>query len=312
MSVPLVSIIVPNYNHSAYLPLRIESILRQSYVDFELILLDDCSSDHSREVLSTYRNNPQVTHLVFNENNSGSTFKQWEKGLRLTRGKYVWIAESDDFADINFLKETVAALEENSNAVLAFTGSQMVDAQGQSMVLDWDKYLQNTPLLTIYSSLDFLSKKMLWKNCIYNASMVLFRKSSAEKVGPDYQQFRYCGDWLFWIEMCKQGSVISVNRKLNYFRQHENKVSPVAEKEGLYFIEGGQIMECMISLLHLSPYQQSVLEGRTLKRLLKISKGIDGLMESTLKAYPLLFKSGKSSILLYEFDKVFNFSGLQC
>src|SRR5690242_21921320 len=91
-SEPTVSVIIPNYNHARYLPRRIESVLRQSYQDFELILMDDASTDDSREVLSLYLSDPRV-RVQFNEVNSGSPFKQWNKGVKLARGKYVWIAE---------------------------------------------------------------------------------------------------------------------------------------------------------------------------------------------------------------------------
>lgn len=311
MSTPLVSVIVPNYNHCSYLTLRIESILQQSYTHLELILLDDCSSDGSKEILETYRTDPRVTAILFNVSNSGSTFKQWEKGLRIATGKYVWFAESDDFAAVDFLEKTVAALEENERAVLAFTGSQLVDAQGDKLVLDLDHYASDLPLLTCFTSLNFLTQKMLWKNSVYNASMVLFRKTAAANVQPSYQQFRYCGDWLFWIGICQQGEVVRVNRKLNYFRQHPNKVSPGAEKDGLHFLEGGAIMEYMISSLQLSTYQQWVLEGRTLKRLLKVSRRKPDLRRRVLRSYPTLFKRGVLSIFVYEFDKMFQFSGLQ-
>ena len=78
---PRVSVIVPNYNHARFLPKRIESILNQTFQDFELILLDDCSTDDSRSILSSYASDPRVT-IEFNKVNSGSTFKQWNKGVR--------------------------------------------------------------------------------------------------------------------------------------------------------------------------------------------------------------------------------------
>ena len=78
----VVSVIVPNYNHSTYIKERIESILKQTYDSYELILLDDCSSDDSRDILLQYKDNPHVSHLVFNEENSGSPFKQWDKGIK--------------------------------------------------------------------------------------------------------------------------------------------------------------------------------------------------------------------------------------
>jgi len=107
---PKVSVIVPNYNHARYLRQRVDSVLGQTFQDFELILLDDCSTDESRSVLSSYAGNPRV-RIEFNEVNSGSTFKQWNKGVRLARGEYVWIAESDDYADPQLLERLVSRLD---------------------------------------------------------------------------------------------------------------------------------------------------------------------------------------------------------
>lgn len=64
MNEPLVSVIVPNYNHSAYLMSRIDSILAQDFDNFELILLDDCSTDNSRDILLKYQSDNRVTHIV--------------------------------------------------------------------------------------------------------------------------------------------------------------------------------------------------------------------------------------------------------
>src|SRR5580704_3035040 len=109
---PTISVIVPNYNHARFLPKRIESIIHQTFQDFELILLDDCSSDDSRSILAQYAGDPRV-RIEFNRENSGSTFKQWNRGVRLAQGKYVWIAESDDYADPQLLERLVAILEAN-------------------------------------------------------------------------------------------------------------------------------------------------------------------------------------------------------
>lgn len=166
MNEPLVSVIVPNYNHSAYLMSRIDSILAQDFDNFELILLDDCSTDNSRDILLKYQSDNRVTHIVFNEQNSGTTFKQWDKGLLLARGKYIWIAESDDFAEKNFLTETVTALEGNPDVVLAFTGSQMVDADGQHMALDWDKFSSKLPLQTKFASRFSYKEYAMGPQCI--------------------------------------------------------------------------------------------------------------------------------------------------
>src|SRR4029077_11316800 len=106
---PKVSVVVPTYNHSRFLRKRINSVLQQTFQDFEVILLDDCSTDDSRSILSSYTGDPRVRN-EFNDVNSGSTFKQWNKGVRLARGEYVWISESDDYAAPRFLERLVAIL----------------------------------------------------------------------------------------------------------------------------------------------------------------------------------------------------------
>ena len=94
-----VSVIIPNYCYAAYLEQRIDSVLSQTYQDFEVIILDDNSPDDglSRMAFEKYRENPHVSHIVYNDENSGSTFKQWDKGISLAEGEYIWIAESDDY-----------------------------------------------------------------------------------------------------------------------------------------------------------------------------------------------------------------------
>ena len=104
---PLVSIIIPNYNHARFLDERMTSVLEQTYQHIEVIILDDCSTDNSREVIEKYRSNPKVSKIVFNDTNSGSPFKQWYKGFQLCKGEIVWIAESDDSCEPTFLESLV-------------------------------------------------------------------------------------------------------------------------------------------------------------------------------------------------------------
>jgi len=309
---PKVSVIIPNYNHAPYLKQRIDSVLEQTYQDFELILLDDCSTDTSCKILLSYENHSKVAAVILNEENSGSTFLQWNKGLSIAKGEYIWIAESDDYADSSFLANCIEALSAHPEAVLTYTGSQMVDAQGQPIIsMDWDRFNKRSPKFKLFSSKEFLKKHLLWKNEIYNASMVVFKKKCYKNIDSDFQQFRYCGDWLFWIGICEQGSVIKHFDKLNFFRQHLLKVSPQAEKDGLYFTEGGRIMRTIIESLELSWYQKTVIGGRTLKRLKKQNTMNQTQKKALLEAHTSYYGgSGLWSILLYEFDKFFNLSTL--
>ena len=127
---PKVSVIVPNYNHARFLPKRIESILNQTFQDFELILLDDCSTDESRSILSSYASDPRVTvdstrRIPAARSSSGTRVSG------LARGKYVWIAESDDYADERLLERLVAVLDAEPEVVFVNCRSWRVDADGQ-------------------------------------------------------------------------------------------------------------------------------------------------------------------------------------
>src|SRR6478609_3462038 len=118
-----VSVILPNYNHENYLKERIDSILQQTYRDFELIILDDHSSDNSKQIIELYRSNAKVSFIEYNSHNSGSPFRQWAKGIQLARGSYIWIAESDDSCEPAFLEETVKKMKEYPTAGIVFTQS---------------------------------------------------------------------------------------------------------------------------------------------------------------------------------------------
>src|SRR5690606_38859485 len=123
---PLVSIIIPNYNHAKFLRERIDSVLNQNYIHFEVIILDDASTDKSLRIIEEYKNFDRVRVFV-NENNSGSTFKQWNKGIEHAIGEYIWIAESDDISDLNFLKRIIEEFSKNESASLVFSASYTID-----------------------------------------------------------------------------------------------------------------------------------------------------------------------------------------
>ena len=249
MKNPLVSVIVPNYNYAIYLPLRIDSILYQSFIDFELILLDDASSDNSVEILKRYQNiDKRISCVIVNECNSGTPFKQWQKGIELSRGKYIWIAESDDYADSSFLEKTVSLLEEYPMAAYCFTGSYLVDDVGYilSREMDhWTKEQQNNSMKhKMFSGVNYLAGNLYWTNYVYNASGVLFRKSSFLKmVDNTWISRRYCGDWYFWSFMALQGDVIELYECLNYFRQHPKSVTVDSKQNDDAYVEC--MKECM-------------------------------------------------------------------
>lgn len=215
-----VSIIIPNYNHSKFLVQRLESVFNQTYQDFEVILLDDKSTDGSLAILEKYSRYSKVSHFIVNEINSGSPFKQWQKGIKLAQGEYIWIAESDDFSETTFLENLVKIL--SSNVVLAFCNSVNVDEQGDKLGLNnWATSFDKLKwkLGYINDGKSEIKTHLRYRNCIPNASAVLFKRDAVEDLFFE-DSFYFCGDWSFWLKLLHKGQIAFLNRPLNYFRKH--------------------------------------------------------------------------------------------
>lgn len=240
---PLVSVIIPNYCYAQYLEERIQSVLNQTYQQFELIILDDCSEDEgaSRAIIEKYRDNPHVSHIVYNEVNSGSTFKQWRKGLELAKGDYVWFAESDDSCAPSLVASLLKPISEHDNVVMSFCKSQCVGDQITSKQLN--RLQDRLTGVFCLSGLDFIRGFLSDYNIVLNASSVLFRREVALMVDRQFEQMKACGDWLFWIEMAERGNVCYVNEALNFFRRHEGCVTQKSIKKGNNLIETGFICD---------------------------------------------------------------------
>ena len=267
---PMVSVILPNYNHVVYLKERIESILNQTYQNFELILLDDCSADNSCDILNAYKEHPKVSALMLNEKNTGNTFLQWDRGIRLAKGQYVWIAESDDTADIHFLEATVAALELNPSAIMCLTGSILIDGQGQRMKRKSRDRWKETGEVKTFDGKEYVKHNLLYRNYVYNASMVLFKREVYDKLDKSFQQLRCAGDWQFWVEVAQEGKVVEVRRKLSYFRQHTNKVTSRSKYTGEGMFNTIDVMSYMFSCTDVGWYRKCLVRGECYRLIAKL------------------------------------------
>lgn len=301
-----VSVIVPNYNHARYLKERLNSILAQTVQDMEVIILDDCSTDNSMEVLAAYENYPKVRRVVRNATNSGSPFLQWQRGFDLAEGEYIWIAESDDVAEPTFLEESLKRLEQNPEVQMTFSRSAFIDAEGNRIAGSPDK-----PALYkgdgVYDGRKFALQRMLFRDVIYNASMVVFRKSALEGVTPEFRTYRSSGDWVFWFDVMIQGELAEIPLQLNRFRQHEAKVTVQANRAGRNMEENARCVRHMCEKLHLTGLQKKSIRGRMTLRFRK--KDFPGKQQVREK-YPEFYDGSISDILFYELDKCLGITGL--
>lgn len=223
----LVSIIIPSYNHSRFLKDRLKSIENQTYDDWELIIIDDFSTDNSVELLEEFvsKNKEKVKYFIRNEENSGSGYSSWKKGIELSDSRYIWIAETDDYSAPTFLEEQVKVLEE-SNAVLSFCASKYVDSNG--------KYLYSSSNRTndlkvykeenkIFKSYIFI-QRMPFNPYITNGSSVVFKKPKC-RVPDEIFSHKQSSDTFFWTYLIKNNHFIFLNKELNFFRRHVNSTT---------------------------------------------------------------------------------------
>ena len=219
-----VSVIVPNYNHEKFLSERLFSVLNQTYIDFEVIILDDNSQDNSKDIIERYRGHDKVSHIIYNKENSGSTFKQWEKGINLAQGEWIWIAESDDVASLSFLEEMMSVVLEQPNVVIAQCASIVIDENSnEGDVEKWAHAVTSRDWSQNYISIgkDEVRDVLFCRNTIPNASAVIFKKSLvSDELLNTIQNMRYAGDWLFWSEILALGDFYYVAKPFNYFRHH--------------------------------------------------------------------------------------------
>lgn len=232
--VPRISVIVPNYNYAHHIEQRLRSIFDQTHPIYEVIILDDASTDASLGVIDEIvQEAPDIdVTVVANATNSGSVFRQWKRGIAMCRGDLIWIAEADDFAETEFLAELIAGFSD-PKTVLACSQSRQVDEHGHVMAED---YLGYTNDVSDRWQHDFvcdgpveIAEGMSIKNTIPNVSAVLFRRSTLEKaldsVGERLFDLRIAGDWLVYVHVLMQGQLYFRSRSLNSHRRHSQSVT---------------------------------------------------------------------------------------
>jgi glycosyltransferase involved in cell wall biosynthesis len=232
IELPIIHIILPNFNHGKYLKKRLDSIVNQTYTNWDLLILDDCSTDNSMDIISEYLNNnfKQNIQCIRNEVNSKSTFKQWIKGLNtVNEGEIVWIAESDDYSHPNFLYTMVNYFRDN-NVKLAYCDSHIVDKDdviiGNYLETDYLSSISTTKWNNDYilDGKEELLQGLGIKNTILNASSMLFRKPDISSIYDILSNMRICGDWLFEIFCIQRGKIAYSNKRYNYHRRHNESV----------------------------------------------------------------------------------------
>lgn len=223
---PRVTALVPSFNHGRYLRQRIESIVNQTYKNVELIVIDDRSEDNSDEVITSLQAEHQFTYIR-NARNSGTPFAAWGKVLSMATGEYIWVCESDDFAEPKFLETAVAALTAAQGSVLFYCNSHVVDDAGQrvdntiSYFHDIWKETRWDAAFAADGPQELVQFQLRGQIVPNMSSAVISTAAFRNAYRPFLKRLKLTGDWLFVGDVLAQGRVVYNPDSLSNFRRHE-------------------------------------------------------------------------------------------
>ncbi|MCK4977085.1 MAG: glycosyltransferase [Anaerolineales bacterium] len=229
-----ISVVIPSYNHAAYIGEAVESVLGQTVHDLELIIIDDGSTDHSLEVLSKY-SDPRMR--VISQTNRGA-HAAINRGLGEASGDYLAILNSDDTYHPQRLENAISALRANPEAGFAGSYIQIIDNEGKPLGVkhgyqDCPPWLLESPELSFRAGTD-LGAALLTENYWSTTSNFIFSRDTYQTVG-EFRPLRYTHDWDYALRVSNITSPILLTEPLVQYRIHasntirENQVAMIFE-----------------------------------------------------------------------------------
>lgn len=201
----LVSIIMPSYNTAEYISDSIKSIQAQTYPNWELIIVDDCSTDNSMEVIRSF-NDPRIK-LLQNDKNSGAAISR-NNALREAKGKWVAFLDSDDTWVPEKLEKQIRFMEEH-NYAFTFT--------------DYRICLNGTWLPYINTGPDVVNKRKMYDYCYFSTITVMFER---ERIGLiQIANLRKNNDYAMWLQAIEKSNAYRLPECLSYYIKHDGSVS---------------------------------------------------------------------------------------
>jgi glycosyltransferase involved in cell wall biosynthesis len=211
---PVVSVIIPTYNRSKYVQEAIDSVLAQDYKEFELIVVDDGSTDDTEEVLKAF----YLKKIIYvKQENQGESAAR-NLGVSMSQGKYIAFLDSDDLWSPDKLSLQVPILDANPDIVVVFCQSWQIDSEGQRIT--------QQPLGLHTKAADFTVENLLMYNKIpAGSSTCLIRRSVLEEAGGFSIDIRYGDEWDLWLRISTNGKMFFLNKTLASYRRHKQTQS---------------------------------------------------------------------------------------
>lgn len=215
-----VSIIIPCYNAALFIEETLRSIVLQSYRDYEVVIIDDGSTDTTKEIISRLKE-PKVNY-IFQENKGVSAARN--KGLEFSAGEYVLFLDADDLLDPDFLKHRVETLENNPDILFTCSVARLIDETGNSLKMQYQPVCENVEE-------EICTYKSGYCSCPSN---YLLRKEFKEKGIRFEERLSNSADRFFLLQINKigKGKKVTGNSRLNY-RIHSKSMSKVIHPKNI-------------------------------------------------------------------------------
>ena len=207
---PKVSICITNYNYGRFIGDAIQSVLEQTYKNFELIIMDNCSTDNSEEVIKSF-SDPRIRYYK-NDKNIGA-IRNWNRGLSLARGEYITILHADDKLTPNFIEKEAEMLDRNPNVGLVYSSCIFIDGKG-AVIEEFRPYDGNR---IIRGEDEF--KRLVFRDYI-SVPTVMVRKKCYDALGDFSEEYTYCPDWEMWLRILLSYDAGFISEPLAYYRIH--------------------------------------------------------------------------------------------
>lgn len=204
------SVCIPVFNGETYIQETIEQVLNQSYGDFELIVIDNASTDSTVEVVKKFQDSR--IRLFENSENVGMA-GNWNRCLEKAKTEYIQILCADDVIEKSCLEEKVKFLNCNEDVSLVFSASYICDSGGRK-IMSRRPFRKNQKL----SGGKMIRKSFRKKNLYGEPSNVMFRKSAAVSAGQFDSEMGYNLDWDYWLRLSLYGNIGYIDKELSVFR----------------------------------------------------------------------------------------------
>ncbi|NJN10964.1 MAG: glycosyltransferase [Richelia sp. RM2_1_2] len=216
---PKISVLMSVYNGSSYLRESIESIQNQTFTEFEFIIVEDCSTDNSAEIIAEYAEKDQRIVVIINKENIGLT-KSLNKGLKIARGEYIARQDADDVSLPSRLQKEALLLEKHPEISLVSCDIELIDSQGNFI-----GKCQRT------CEPDLVSWYLLFYNRLAGHSQVMFRRQLVIELGGYDENRRYSQDYELWSRMIDVSKIAILPETLLKQRRHSESISASKSSE---------------------------------------------------------------------------------